>query len=47
MAMDVLWPSALFDGVGTLEVKRLSRLNTRPTRPPVNASPPFLRASGA
>jgi hypothetical protein len=44
---NAVWPSALFDDVGTLEVKRLSRLNTRPTRPPVNASPSSLRARGA
>jgi hypothetical protein len=47
MAMDAMWPSALFDGVGTLEVNRISRLNTRPMRPPVNASPSSLRATGA
>ena len=47
MAMDAMWPSALFDDVGTLEVKRLSRLNTRPMRPPVNASPSSLRKAGA
>jgi len=47
IAMDPMWPSALFDGVGTLKVKRISRLNTRPMRPPVNASPSSLRAAGA
>ena len=45
MAMDTMWPSAFFHSVGTLEVKRISRLNTRPARPPVNASPPPLRAT--
>ena len=47
LAMDAMWPSAYFHSVGTLEVKRISRLNTRPARPPVNASPASLRAHGA
>src|SRR5439155_14443585 len=47
VAMDAMWPSARFHSVGTLEVNRISRLNTRPTRAPVNASPSSLRASGA
>jgi hypothetical protein len=47
VAMNAMWPSARSHSVGTLEVKRISRLNTRPVRAPVNASPPPLRTGGA
>jgi len=36
-------PSAYLHGVGTPEWSKLSRLDTRPARSPVNASPPASR----
>ena len=44
---NAMLPSACFQSVGTLEVNRISRLNTQPMRPPVNASPSSLRANSA
>jgi len=40
-----MWPSAYLHSVGTLEGSKISRLNTRPARAPVNASPPPSRTS--
>jgi hypothetical protein len=34
-----VWPSAYLHGVGTPELSKISRLDTRPARSPVNASP--------
>ena len=40
-----VWPSAYLHGVGTPEWSKISRLDTRPARTPVNASPPASRPS--
>src|SRR4030095_1710110 len=47
VVMNARWPSAWLHSVGTLEAKSISRLDTRPTRPPVNASPSPSQAPGA
>ena len=43
LATRSVWPSAYLHGVGTPEWSKLSRLDTRPARTPVNASPRTLR----
>jgi hypothetical protein len=42
-----VWPSRVFDLVGTLQSIRISGLNTQPARSPVNASPGGLLPSCA
>jgi hypothetical protein len=44
LAPPAVWPSALFNSVGTPK-PMISRLNTSPARTPVNASPPSLRTT--